>query len=85
MEWYYSLSLMVGLVCVLMLLGLPIAFAFFLANIVGAFIFLGGGVGIVAFITGSMSAIANFNLAPDPVFSADGRDSVAHRYRLQSD
>ena len=43
MEWYYSLSLMVGLVCVLMLLGLPIAFTFFLANIVGAFLFLGGG------------------------------------------
>ena len=83
MEWYYSLSLMVGLVCVLMLLGLPIAFTFFLANIVGAFLFLGGGVGIVAFITGSMSAIANFSLAPIPFFLLMGeillRTGIAYR------
>ena len=66
-----------------MLLGLPIAFTFFLANIVGAFLFLGGGVGIVAFITGSMSAIANFSLAPIPFFLLMGgiclRNGIAYR------
>jgi tripartite ATP-independent transporter DctM subunit len=68
MEWYFSLSLMVGLICGLMVLGLPIAFTFFLANVVGAFIFLGGSVGISAAVSGSMSAIANFSLAPIPFF-----------------
>ena len=46
MEWYYSLVLMLGTVFVLMALSLPVAFAFFVTNIVGALIFLGGGVGI---------------------------------------
>src|SRR3712207_6581470 len=64
MEWYTSLSLMLGLICVLMLVGLPIAFAFFLANIVGAVLFLGGGAGIETFVRGAMSSISNFALAP---------------------
>ena len=42
MAWYFALALMVGSICVLMTIGIPIAFAFFLTNIVGSFIFLGG-------------------------------------------
>src|SRR5262245_7829846 len=68
MAWYSALALMVGSVCLWMMLGLPIAFAFFLTNLIGAVIFLGGAAGIGAFIQGSMSAIANFNLAPIPFF-----------------
>ena len=60
--------LLMGLIVVLMTIGLPIAFAFFLTNIIGAAIFLGGGAGIMSFIQGSMSAIANFSLAPIPFF-----------------
>jgi tripartite ATP-independent transporter DctM subunit len=59
---------MVGSICVLMTIGVPVAFAFFLTNLVGAFIFLGGQAGLGAFIQGSMSAIANFSLAPIPFF-----------------
>lgn len=68
MEWYYSLSLMVGSVIVLMVVGVPIAFAFFFVNLAGSFIFLGGQAGIAAFLRGSMSAISNFSLAPIPFF-----------------
>jgi tripartite ATP-independent transporter DctM subunit len=68
MAWYFALSLMVGSIFVLMTIGVPIAFAFFLTNVIGAYIFLGGEAGIGAFIRGSMSAIANFNLAPIPFF-----------------
>lgn len=68
MAWYFALTLMVGSIFVLMTIGVPIAFAFFFTNLIGAFIFLGGEAGIGAFIRGSMSAIANFNLAPIPFF-----------------
>jgi len=68
MAWYFALTLMVGSIFVLMTIGVPIAFAFFLTNLIGAYIFLGGEAGIGAFIRGSMSAIANFNLAPIPFF-----------------
>ena len=63
---------MLGLVCLAMLLGLPVAFAFFLTNIVGAVIFLGGENGIMSFLRGSMASIANFNLAPVPLFLVMG-------------
>jgi tripartite ATP-independent transporter DctM subunit len=68
MAWYFALTLMVGSIFVFMTIGVPIAFAFFLTNLIGAYIFLGGEAGIGAFIRGSMSAIANFNLAPIPFF-----------------
>jgi tripartite ATP-independent transporter DctM subunit len=68
MAWYFALTLMVGSIFVLMTIGVPIAFAFFFTNLIGAYIFLGGEAGIGAFIRGSMSAIANFNLAPIPFF-----------------
>lgn len=64
MEWYTTIALMFSLVCVFMLVGLPVAFAFFITNIVGAVIYLGGGVGIETFVRGAMSSISNFALAP---------------------
>ena len=33
MEWYFALVLLLGTVCTAMFLGLPVAFAFFAANI----------------------------------------------------
>jgi tripartite ATP-independent transporter DctM subunit len=71
-EWYYSLALMLGTVFVLMALSLPVAFAFFVTNIVGALIFLGGGAGIETFIRGSMFSISTFSLAPIPFFLVIG-------------
>ncbi|MCW5774049.1 MAG: TRAP transporter large permease subunit [Rhodospirillaceae bacterium] len=68
MEWYWALILMLGLVCAFMAMGLPVAFAFFLANIAGALIFLGGEAGLISFVRGSMASVANFSLAPIPLF-----------------
>lgn len=72
MTWPAALALMFGMICFAMLLGLPVAFAFFLTNIVGAVIFLGGENGIMSFVRGSMASIANFNLAPVPLFLVMG-------------
>lgn len=68
MDWQLALALMLGMVCVAMALGLPVALAFFLSNIVGALIFLGGPEGLVSFIRGAMASITNYSLAPIPLF-----------------
>ena len=47
MEWYYALILLLGTVCSAMFLGMPVALAFFAANILGTFIFLNGDIGLM--------------------------------------
>jgi tripartite ATP-independent transporter DctM subunit len=68
MDWAAALAMLIGLICVFMALGLPVAFAFFLTNIVGVLIFLGGPVALQSLVRGAMSSITNFNLAPIPLF-----------------
>lgn len=68
MEWQNALLLMLAIVCGLMALGLPVALAFFAANIAGAVIFLGYPAGLVSMVRGSMASITNFTLAPIPLF-----------------
>ena len=68
MTWAAALGLMIGVICFGMVLGLPVALSFFLANIVGALIFLGGEAGLISFVRASMASIGNFNLAPVPLF-----------------
>jgi len=68
MEWYWALSLLVGLVIFLMFLGVPVAFAFFGANIVGALIFLGGQAGLRQLIANVLEGLVNFSLAPIMMF-----------------
>ncbi|KIC38998.1 C4-dicarboxylate ABC transporter permease [Ruegeria sp. ANG-R] len=41
MEWYFALSLMLGTVCFFLFLGLPVAFAFIAANLLGTAMFIG--------------------------------------------
>jgi tripartite ATP-independent transporter DctM subunit len=59
---------MIGAVLALMALGLPVAFAFIAANLIGALVFLGGGRGIAQLINNSSSALTNFALVPVPLF-----------------
>ncbi|MEM7724580.1 MAG: TRAP transporter large permease subunit, partial [Pseudomonadota bacterium] len=42
MEWYLALFVLLGTVCFFLFLGLPVAFAFMAANIVGTALFIGG-------------------------------------------
>jgi tripartite ATP-independent transporter DctM subunit len=67
MEWYYALSLLLGTVCVLMFLGLPVALAFFAANVVGTFIFINGDIGLVLMPMEFHNAI-KFTLVPISLF-----------------
>lgn len=68
MDWGAALTLLLGLLVILMALGLPVAFAFLGVNIVGAFIFLGGEIGLDQMARNTMAAVSNFALAPIPLF-----------------
>ena len=67
MEWYSALILLLGTVCTLMFLGLPVALAFFAANIAGTYIFLNGDIGLM-FMPMEFHNAIKFTLAPISLF-----------------
>src|SRR5437868_5720110 len=46
MEWWMAFTIIVGALCALMVIGMPIAFAFLAVNIAGAYFFWGGVAGL---------------------------------------
>jgi tripartite ATP-independent transporter DctM subunit len=68
MEWYYALGLMLGMLVALMAIGLPVAFAFLMVNLVGAVIFLGGEAGLMQLVRNAVASVKVFSLAPIPLF-----------------
>jgi tripartite ATP-independent transporter DctM subunit len=68
MEWQVILVLMLGGLTGLLLIGLPVAFAFIAVNIVGAWFVLGGENGLVQMTRNATVSITNFQLAPIPLF-----------------
>lgn len=68
MAWYEALGLLVGSIMVLMALGMPVALAFLAANIVGAWVFMGGERGIVALLNNGWGSLTKFALVPIPLF-----------------
>ncbi len=68
MEWYTIISLLFGGMVLLLLTGIPIAFAFLIVNMIAAFIFLGGEAGLIGTVTGVFTSITTFTLLPVPFF-----------------
>jgi tripartite ATP-independent transporter DctM subunit len=68
MEWFEALGLLVGSIMVLMALGMPVALAFLAANILGAWVFMGGERGVVALLNNGWGALTTFALVPIPLF-----------------
>lgn len=68
MEWYDSLILLLGLLIATLVTGLPVVFAFFLVNILGAFLFMGGQPGLELLIRNAVDSVTRFSLAPIPLF-----------------
>lgn len=68
MEWYWALTLLMGSVVGLMMLGIPVAFAFLGVNVLGAILFLGGEAGLVQFARNTVNAVTSFSLAPIAMF-----------------
>ena len=67
MEWYYAFILLLGTVCSAMFLGMPVAFAFFAANVLGTALFINGDIGLV-FMPAEFHNAIKFTLAPIPLF-----------------
>src|SRR5437660_3705082 len=68
MEWYWAAAILFGLGVGLMMLGIPVAIAFFATNIVAASLFMGGGAGIAQVINNGFGAMTSFALVPIPMF-----------------
>jgi tripartite ATP-independent transporter DctM subunit len=68
MTWWLAATVLFGLLTVLFAAGLPVAFAFLGINVVGAWIWLGGDVGLVQMIRNGVASIASFSLTPIPFF-----------------
>jgi tripartite ATP-independent transporter DctM subunit len=68
MEWYVTISLLFGGMVLMLLTGIPIAFAFLIVNMVAAYFFLGGIPGLIGVATGAFTSITTFTLLPVPFF-----------------
>src|ERR671919_3232537 len=68
MAWWLAAGVLFGVLCGLFTVGLPAAFAFFGINVVGAWLWLGGDVGLVQMIRNGVASIASFSLTPIPFF-----------------
>ncbi len=68
MEWYEALALLIGSIMFLMAVGMPVALAFLAANIIGAWVFMGGERGVVALLNNGWGALTKFALVPIPLF-----------------
>ncbi len=68
MDWVLPLALMLGGLGALLVLGVPVAFAFLAVTVAGAWEVLGGDRGLVQLARSAAQSIANFQLAPIPLF-----------------
>lgn len=68
LEWPLVLAFCFGGLAVLLLAGMPIAFAFLLINLIGVFLFWGGGAGLSQLALSIYSSVATFTLLPVPMF-----------------
>jgi tripartite ATP-independent transporter DctM subunit len=68
MGWIETALLMFGGLVVVMGLGVPVAIAFLVLNIVGAWLFLGGEPGLVQLARNAVQSITSFSLTPIPFF-----------------
>ncbi len=68
MQWWLVIGLLFGGMVLLLLTNLPVAFAFLVVNMVGAYFFLGGLAGLVGIVMGAFTSITTFTLLPVPFF-----------------
>ncbi len=68
MEWWVYLLFFFGGLGALLLIGLPVAFAFMLVNLVGVYAFWGGMIGLKQLILSIDSSVSTFVLVPIPMF-----------------
>lgn len=68
MEWWFYLLFFFGGLGILLLAGIPVAFAFMLVNLIGVYVFWGGAIGLSQLILSIDSSVSSFVLVPVPMF-----------------
>ncbi len=68
MAWYEAAALILGLVVVLMVAGLPVAFSFLAVSVIGMLVFIGGQAGIAQLTANFTASITHFVYVPVPLF-----------------
>lgn len=68
MEWYAILLLLLGTLVLFMALGVPVVFAFFATNLIGAYVFMGGENGVLQLVRNAVDSVQSFALLPIPLF-----------------
>ena len=68
MEWWVLLLIILGGITILLGLGVPVAFAFILVNLLGVFFLQGGGRALHQLVLSMESSVSSFTLAPIPLF-----------------
>ncbi len=82
MAWYTTLLFILGPLFLLMAAGLPVAFAFFAVNLVGAYILMGGIAGIEQLILNTVDSISSFTLIPIALFMIMGEAMFQSRIAI---
>jgi tripartite ATP-independent transporter DctM subunit len=81
-EWWLILILIFCAMVFLFLIGVPVAFAFLLINIIGFYFFAGGEHGVIQLILSLYASVTKFTILPVPLFILMGeimfQSGVAH-------
>ena len=72
MEWYWIIGLILGPLFLLMMAGIPVAFAFLAINLVGSYILMGGIAGVEQLVLNSVDSVSSFTLIPIALFMIMG-------------
>ena len=68
MAWYQVLGLLIGMLLLFMAIGMPVAFAFLASNLIGAWTFMGGEIGVMQLVRNAADSVQSFALLPIPLF-----------------
>ena len=68
MEWYWILAIIFGAFVALMAVGIPIAFAFLIINIVSCYVFWNGPAGITQLVLSISGSVTHFTIVSVPLF-----------------
>jgi len=82
MEWYTVVAIILGPLLLLMLAGLPVAFAFLVVNLIGAYLLMGGVSGIEQLVLNTVDSLASFTLVPIALFMIMGEGMFQSRIAI---
>jgi tripartite ATP-independent transporter DctM subunit len=68
LAWYQVLAFLIGMLLAFMAIGMPVVFAFLAANLIGAWIFMGGEIGVMQLVRNAADSVQSFALLPIPLF-----------------